>query len=377
MPESIFSSVELNNGVAMPKMGIAPVLFNCTTGAECDLFSALMQATDCGLRSFDTAPRDGTETALGNFLHHVVIPREQLFLTTKIEESSQGYDFALRSFDKSLQALQTPYVDLCLIDWPIPHSGLYLDTWRALEELYKQGRAKAIGVSHFTVQQLYDIAQYSDTVPAINQIELHPYYVQPNLLSYMHQHGILAQSVSPFGRGQCLFDARLGCLTRKHQKSAAQIILRWHLQMGFSVIMKTSDVEHIAENTDVFNFELSAEDMAYISTLERGQRLWHDPNKYPGALAYKQVEALFRHHAQETILQSSASIKAKQDAQSALEQLMSPMDADGMRDIVVYCFTLAVSTFGANTNIEAHAQACAIRLARMFALDALQGNPIP
>lgn len=377
MPESIFSTVPLTGGVAMPMMGFAPVLFNCNTGAECDASAALYKALECGIRCFDTAPGDGTESVLGNLLQQGSVPREQLFITVKISEHAQGHDNARVAFDHSLQALQTDYADLCLIDWPLPHLGLYLDTWQALEELYHEGKAKAVGVCHFTVQQLHDILQSSDVVPAVNQIEMHPYYIPHDLLSYMHQHNIMAQSVCPFGRGQCLSDARLDCLTRKHQRSAAQILLRWHLQSGFPVVMKTSNVDHIEENARVFDFDLTPEDMAYTMTLARGQRLWRDPNKYPGALSYKHVEALLRHHAQETILQSNASTNIKRDARDAVERMLYPRDNDGMRDIVVYCFMLAVQTFGPNPNIEAQAQACAIRLGRMFATDALSGKPIP
>jgi 2,5-diketo-D-gluconate reductase A len=206
------------------------------------------------------------------------VPREQLFITTKVWNSQQGYDKTLRAFDKSLSRLGLEYLDLFLIHWPKPSQDLYVETWRALVELRRQGRVKSIGVSNFNIDHLQRIVDDSGVAPAVNQVELHPRFQQKSLREFHRQFDIATESWSPLGQGQLLEEPAIKSLAQKHKRSPAQIIVRWHLDSGLIVIPKSVTPARIRENFNVFDFELDADDMQKIAALDSaGGRIGPDP----------------------------------------------------------------------------------------------------
>ncbi|RFS82887.1 aldo/keto reductase [Actinomadura spongiicola] len=231
-----------------------------------------------GYRSVDTASAYGNETGVGRALRGSGVPREELFVTTKLWNDEQGFDNALRACEASLSRLGLDYLDLYLIHWPVPDRGLYLETWRALERLKEDGRARSIGVSNFTVGTLGRVIEEADVVPAVNQIELHPYFQQDGLRAFHRDHGIRTEAWAPLGQGRGLLDdPALAAVARAHDRTPAQVVLRWHLQIGDVVIPKSVTPSRIAENLDVFGFELSPDDMKTIGELDKGVRFGPDP----------------------------------------------------------------------------------------------------
>ncbi|MGY5125604.1 aldo/keto reductase [Streptomyces nigrescens] len=266
-------SIKLNNGVAMPQLG-----FGVWQVEDEQAFSAVGQALDAGYRSIDTAAIYGNEEGTGKALAASGIDRDELFVTTKLWNSDQGYDSTLRAFDTSLAKLGLEYVDLYLIHWPLPSRDTYIETYKAVEKLYADGRAKAIGVSNFLPEHLERLLGETSVVPAVNQIELHPQFQQAASRAVHARHNIVTEAWSPLGQGKGLLeDPTIAELAAKHGKTPAQVVLRWHLQLGNVVIPKSVTPSRIAENIDVFDFELDDADLTALAGLDSGNRLGPDP----------------------------------------------------------------------------------------------------
>ncbi|GAA4194961.1 aldo/keto reductase [Microbispora amethystogenes] len=265
--------IDLNNGVPMPRLG-----FGVWQVADDEAERAVTTALECGYRSIDTARLYQNEEGVGRALRSSGIPREELFVTTKLWNDQQGYDEALRAFDDSTRRLGLETVDLYLIHWPSPKQDRYVETWQALEKLYADGRVRAIGVSNFTVETLERLLAETGVVPVLNQIELHPQLAQRELREFHARHDVATEAWSPLGQGRGLLDLPvLAEIGARHGKTAAQVVLRWHLQLGNVVIPKSVTPSRIRENIEVFDFELSADDMAAIDALDAGRRLGPDP----------------------------------------------------------------------------------------------------
>lgn len=265
--------VTLNNGVLMPQLGFGVWQVDDDAAEH-----AVTTALEAGYRSIDTAKIYGNEQGVGRALRASGLPREQLFITTKLWNTEHEYDKALRAFDDSLASLGLDYLDLYLMHWPVPSQDLYTEAWRAMEKLYADKRVRAIGVSNFTVQTMSRLLDEFDVVPAVNQIELHPHFPQEELRKLHAVHDIATEAWSPLGQGKGLLDDPvLARLAAKHGKSPAQVVLRWHLQLGNVVIPKSVTPSRIAENIAVFDFALDDEDMAAIATLDNGGRIGPDP----------------------------------------------------------------------------------------------------
>ena len=268
--------VRLNDGAEIPQFGFG--VFQIP--AE-ETVTAVRTALDAGYRHIDTAQMYGNEAEVGRAIAESGVPREEIFVTTKLNNDCHGYDAALGALDESLRKLGFDHVDLFLIHWPRPQEGRYVETWTALEKLKADGKARSIGVSNFTVEHLERLAERTGTVPAVNQIELHPQFPQAALRAYHAEHGIATEAWSPIGQGgDLLQDGRLRALADEHGRSPAQIVLRWHIQLGNIVFPKSVTPERIRENIDVFDFELSARDMAVVDGLDTGTRKGPDPDRF-------------------------------------------------------------------------------------------------
>ncbi|MFI6769054.1 aldo/keto reductase [Streptomyces sp. NPDC050355] len=266
-------SITLNNGIAMPQLG-----FGVWQVPDDEAATAVGHALDAGYRSIDTAAIYGNEEGTGKALSASGLPRDELFVTTKLWNSEQGYDSTLRAFDASLAKLGLEYVDLYLIHWPLPARDAYVDTYKALEKIYADGRAKAIGVSNFQPAHLERLLGETSVVPAVNQIELHPQFQQAESRAVHARHGIATEAWSPLGQGRGLLqDPTIARLAAKHGKTPAQVVLRWHVQLGNVVIPKSVTPSRIAENIDVFDFALDDADLAALTGLDTGNRLGPDP----------------------------------------------------------------------------------------------------
>ncbi|MGW0683802.1 aldo/keto reductase [Streptomyces sp. NPDC002754] len=265
--------VTLNNGVTMPQLG-----FGVFQVPDDEAHAAVTSALEAGYRSIDTAALYENEKGTGRAIADFGLAREDVFVTTKLWNTEQGRDNALRAFDASLERLGMDYVDLYLIHWPVPSRDKYVETWQAFEEILAGGRARAIGVSNFLPEHLDRLAAETSVGPAVNQIELHPRLQQSELRAYDAEHGIATEAWSPLGRGNGVLDDEIvTALARKHERSPAQIVLRWHLQLGNVVIPKSVTPARVRENIAVFDFELAADDMAALAGLETGERVGPDP----------------------------------------------------------------------------------------------------
>jgi 2,5-diketo-D-gluconate reductase A len=272
----VVPTVTLNNGVSMPQLG-----FGVFQVPNAETAEAVSHALEAGYRSIDTAAAYGNEAGVGKALAEAGVPREDLFITTKLWNSEQGYDAALRAFDASLDELGLDYLDLYLIHWPTPARGRYADTWKAFAKLLADGRVRSIGVSNFQPEHLRQAIDATGVVPAVNQVELHPYLTQEPLRAFHAEHGIVTEAWSPLGQGKGLLDdPAIAEIARRHDRSAAQVVLRWHLQLGNVVIPKSVTPSRIAENLDVFDFTLDAEGVEALSSLNRNTRVGPDPDTF-------------------------------------------------------------------------------------------------
>ena len=268
-------TIALNNGADIPQLGFGVFLV-----PDDETAAAVTGALEAGYRSIDTAAIYGNEVGVGRAIAESGIARDELFITTKVWNSDQGYDSTLRAFDASIERLGLDYVDLYLIHWPTPEFDTYLDTWRAMETLVKDGRLRAAGVSNFQPAHLQRVLDTSELVPAANQIELHPGLQQHGLRALHDEHGIATEAWSPLGRGALLDDPVITTIAARLGKTPAQVILRWHLQLGNVVIPKSVTPARIVENFAVFDFELTQEDMATIAGMDRGQRIGPNPDEF-------------------------------------------------------------------------------------------------
>ncbi|WP_326836907.1 aldo/keto reductase [Amycolatopsis rhabdoformis] len=268
--------LKLNNGVEMPQLG-----FGVFQVPPAETKAAVKTALDAGYRSIDTATAYGNEAAVGEALAESGIAADELFITTKLWNSSQGYDETLRAFDSSMTDLGLERLDLYLIHWPLPARDKYLDTWKALEKLYVDGRVRAIGVSNFQPAHLRRVLDEGNVVPAVNQVELHPYLVQADVRAFDAEHGIATEAWSPLAKGGALLSEPVVMRTAERLgRTPAQVVLRWHLQLGNVVIPKSVTPSRVAENFDVFGFTLADADVAALSALDRDGRTGPDPDTF-------------------------------------------------------------------------------------------------
>ncbi|CEH29351.1 glyoxal reductase [Aneurinibacillus migulanus] len=275
MANHLAEGTTLSNGVKMPRVGLG--VWKSKEGSEVE--NAVKAAIKAGYRSIDTAAVYGNETGVGKALQECGVPREELFITTKVWNADQGYDSTLQAFETSLNKLGLEYIDLYLIHWPV--KGKYKDTWRALEKLYKEERVRAIGVSNFQPHHLDDLMADSEIKPMVNQVEFHPLLNQKELRAYCKKHGIQMEAWSPLGQGgELLKHPVLIEIGDKYGKTAAQVILRWDLQHEIITIPKSVHEERIIQNADVFDFTLSAEDMERIDALNEDKRIGPDPDNF-------------------------------------------------------------------------------------------------
>ncbi|HTA06206.1 MAG TPA: aldo/keto reductase [Solirubrobacteraceae bacterium] len=241
---------------------------------------AVAQALSAGYRHIDTAAAYRNEGGVGEALHASGIARDELFVTSKCWNDDQGYEQAKRACRASLERLELSHLDLYLIHWPVPAHDRYVETWKAFVELQAEGLVRSIGVSNFEAEHLERVIAETGVTPAINQVELHPYFQQVGLRREHERLGILTEAWSPLGRGLELEDTTIGEVAQAHGKTPAQAILRWHLQLGHVVIPKSVKQERIAENIEVFDFELSEQEMQSLAALDAGQRIGPDPNTF-------------------------------------------------------------------------------------------------
>ncbi|MFC9392978.1 aldo/keto reductase [Streptomyces sp. NPDC057027] len=274
MAPSAIPTVKLNNGVEIPQLG-----FGVFQVPDDETTAAVTAALETGYRSIDTAAIYGNETGVGRALAASGLPREELFVTTKLWNADQGYDATLRAFDASLAKLGLDHVDLYLIHWPAPARDLYRDSWRALERLAEEGRIRAAGVSNFQPGHLRRLMDGTELIPAVNQVELHPGLQQGELRAFHAEHGIATEAWSPLAQGAVLGDPAIAAIAARYGKSPAQVVIRWHLQLGNVVIPKSVTPARIRENFEVFDFTLTDEEMRAVAALDRDLRTGPHPDE--------------------------------------------------------------------------------------------------
>jgi diketogulonate reductase-like aldo/keto reductase len=264
----------LNNGVKMPWFGLG--VYKVADGDE--VINAVRAAIETGYRSIDTAAFYQNERGVGLAVKKSGVPREELFITTKVWNDDQGFEQTLKAFDKSMELLDLEYLDLYLVHWPV--KGKFKETWKALEKLYRDGRVRAIGVCNFKEHHLQELLADAEIVPAVNQVELHPRLTQQPLREFCQKHNIQVEAWAPIMRGQLGDNPVLLKIAAKYGKTPAQVILRWDIQHGIVTIPKSVRPERIKENADIFDFELTAEEMAEIDALNRDERTGPDPDVF-------------------------------------------------------------------------------------------------
>lgn len=276
MAGSIADTVTLTNGVKMPMLGLGT--WKSKEGAEVE--QSIRWALEIGYRHIDTAAAYGNEKGVGEGIRSSGVPREQVFVTTKLwnDDQRKGYDACLKAFDTSLSKLGMDYVDLYLVHWPVP--GKYKEAWRAVDEIYASGRAKAIGVSNFMVHHLEDLLKDTQTVPMVNQVEFHPWLVQKPLMEICRKHRIVEEAWSPLMRGKITQLDVVTEIAKSKGKTPAQVVLKWNLQHGLVTIPKSVKRERLVENASLYDFELTAEEMTRIDALDKGERVGPNPDNY-------------------------------------------------------------------------------------------------
>jgi 2,5-diketo-D-gluconate reductase A len=267
--------IKLNDGQLIPQIGLGAYKI---TGESAE--QLILDAFEAGYRRIDSAAVYENESEVGAAVRNSGLPREQIYVTTKIWKDKHGYDRALEAIDESLTRLNIDYVDMLLIHWPSPALNKFIDTWAAFQKAKESGKIRSIGVSNFQPQHLDLLLAAGGTVPALNQIELHPGLQQTDVRAYNEAHGILTEAWSPLARGRFNDSPVIEQITAKHQRSATQVIVRWHLQLGNLVIPKTATSARLAENISVFDFELDEADMLAIASLDSGLRTGPDPEEF-------------------------------------------------------------------------------------------------
>ncbi len=275
MSNATVPMITLNNEIQIPQIGLG--VWQAKEGTQVE--RAVLAALEVGYRLIDTAAAYGNEEGVGRAIKASGLPREEIFVTTKLWNSNHAYADALRAFDESLAKLDCGYIDLYLIHWPLPMEGKFTEAWKALEQIYASKRVRAIGVSNFKPHHLDELLKGSDVVPVVNQIELHPMFQQRETRAYCAEHGIAVESWSPLMQGgEVLEDPRITSIAQSYGKTPAQIVLRWHVQSGLIVIPKSVNPERIRENFALFDFALSEADMQAIEGMDQGRRIGSDPD---------------------------------------------------------------------------------------------------
>ena len=271
--------VTLNNGQQIPQLGFGVFLIEPQ-----DTVAAVSTALEAGYRHIDTAEMYGNEQEVGEAIRRSGLERGEIYITSKLNNDAHEPDDARRAFDESLKALGLDYLDLFLIHWPLPtrYDGDFVSTWRTLEEFYREGRARSIGVSNFQPHYLRRLHGESEIIPAVNQIEVNPYLTQDELRGFCAEHQIAVEAWSPLGRGNVLEDPEIATIARRAAKTPAQVVLRWHIQRGDIVFPKSVTASRIRENIDIFDFGLSANEVEAITALNRNERTGPNPDKFAG-----------------------------------------------------------------------------------------------
>jgi 2,5-diketo-D-gluconate reductase A len=272
---SAVPTITLNNGVSIPQLGFGVFLIE-----PGDTKDATLAALEIGYRHIDTAEMYGNEAQVGDAVRASGIDRDDIFVTSKLNNSFHDYDDALNAFDQTLKELAFDYLDLFLVHWPLPGVGDFVETWKAMEEIYRSGRCRAIGVSNFQKHHLQRLFDETEIVPAVNQIEVHPYLIQDELRAFGSEHGIPTEAWSPLGRGAVLEEPTLVDIAKRHERTPAQVTLRWALQRGDIVFPKSVNRHRMEENFDLFGFELSQDEIDQISALNRDERIGPDPDNF-------------------------------------------------------------------------------------------------
>jgi 2,5-diketo-D-gluconate reductase A len=272
---SAVPNILLNNGVEIPQLG-----FGVFQIKPEETRAATLEALKVGYRHIDTAEMYGNEREVGEAIRHSGIDRAQIFVTSKLNNGFHAHDKALAEFARSLEAMRLDYLNLFLIHWPLPGIGDFVETWKALEEIYGSGRARAIGVSNFQPHHLERLARETTVVPAVNQIEIHPYFIQEDVRAFNRAHGIATEAWSPIAQGQVLDDPTIVGIAGRMHRTPAQVTLRWHIQRGDIVFPKSVTPARIAENFALFDFELTDDEMAAITGLHRNGRRGPNPDEF-------------------------------------------------------------------------------------------------
>jgi 2,5-diketo-D-gluconate reductase A len=272
---STVPDIRLNNGVEIPQLGFGVFQIEPEQTAE-----AVRRALEAGYRHVDTAQMYGNEKQVGLAIRESGIAREEVFVTSKLNNGFHAPDDALEAFDRSLDDLGFDYLDLFLVHWPLPKVGDFVETWRAMEEIYRSGRAKAVGVSNFQPHHLRRLMDATTVVPAVNQIEAHPYLVQDAVRAFGAEHAIATEAWSPIAQGKVLDDPVIARIAERVERTPAQVTLRWHVQRGDIVFPKSVTPSRIEENFALFDFELSADEMTDITLLNRDERTGPDPDTF-------------------------------------------------------------------------------------------------
>jgi 2,5-diketo-D-gluconate reductase A len=268
-------TITLNNGVEIPQLGFGVFQIPPEQTKQ-----ATLTALEIGYRHIDTAEMYGNEQQVGQAVRESGLDRADVFVTSKLNNGFHAYDDALAAFDETLSTLQFDYVDLFLIHWPLPKVGDFVETWRAMEEIYRSGRAKSIGVSNFQPHHIRRLHDETEIGPAVNQIEIHPYLTQEDVRAFDAEHDIATEAWSPIAQGKVLDDPVIERIARTHGRTAAQVTLRWHIQRGDIVFPKSVTASRVKENFELFDFELTDDDLTDISELNRDERTGPDPDKF-------------------------------------------------------------------------------------------------